>query len=303
MNSQALPMSNLPWFEPLQLGKQENKEPSSMSGLETTIEPTPINARGIHVVDKVSLTSWSPNKLFVSMYLSIWRQRGAFENYTTIKQHDAHLAQCHNHAVCSNELASDSSTDFASVKTDTKFVSTKIGHGAPRLQSPTQTSFRHRPYKQNLWEDRIQELVQFKRRFGHCLVQKNWDENVSLAQWVKRQRYQNKLRRLGQHSTMTEERIKRLNELGFVWSSHGASWEERYSELVAFQQDYGHCNVPSSFPEMYQLAVWVKCQRRQHKHNVMTKDRYHKLNALGFVWNHRKLEVEKKSIASRTTKK
>jgi hypothetical protein len=295
-------MSNLPWFEQLQPCQQESKDSSSMSGLETTlqqlcsnIEPTPLNVQGVHVVDKVSLTSWSPDEIFVSMYANIWRQRGAFENCTTIKRHDAYLAQCHSQAICRNELASDCSTDFGSVETDIKVVSTKTGCGAPRLQSPTKTSSHSRPCKQDQWEDRIQELVQFKRRFGHCLVQKNWDENASLAKWVKRQRYQLKLRKQGRYSTMTEERIKSLDELGFVWSSHGASWEERYLELVAFQQEYGHCNVPSSLPEKYQLAVWVKCQRRQRKHNVMTKDRYHKLNELGFVWNHRKHEFEKKN--------
>jgi hypothetical protein len=305
MNSQALPMSNLPWLEPIQLFQQENMESSAMSGLETalhllrpTIEPTPINDRGIHVVDQVSLTSWSPDEVFVSMYVDIWRQRGAFENHTTIKQHNAHLAGYHSQGICPNELASDSSADFDSVDTDTKIVSTKIGCGVPTFQPPTKFSVRSRPYKQDLWEDRFQDLVQFQRRFGHCLVPNNWEENASLAQWVKRQRYQHKLRKLGRHSTMTEKRIKSLDELGFVWSSHGASWEERYLELVTFQKEYGHSNVPSSFPENHQLAVWVKCQRRQHKHNIMTKDRCHKLNELGFVWDHRKLAVENKKSSS-----
>lgn len=72
-----------------------------------------------------------------------------------------------------------------------------------------------------------------------------------------------KLRQQGKHSTLTEERMNLLNDLEFVWSSHGAIWEERLEELQRYATEHGNCNVPKDYSENKGLAVWVKCQRRQ----------------------------------------
>lgn len=55
------------------------------------------------------------------------------------------------------------------------------------------------------WEERFEDLRRYKERFGHCCVPSQWPESPPLAQWVKRQRYQLKLRLEGQHSTMNHE--------------------------------------------------------------------------------------------------
>ena len=49
-------------------------------------------------------------------------------------------------------------------------------------------------FKPEQWEERYQELMEFRNQFGHCLVPHNWEPNRALAQWVKRQRYQYKLK-------------------------------------------------------------------------------------------------------------
>ena len=157
---------------------------------------------------------------------------------------------------------------------------------------------RFRDYQAGQWSDRFDELVEFHGANGHCLVPHNWSENPALAQWVKRQRYQYKLKREGKHSTLTDEREAALAELGFVWESHANVWEERFSELVAFKARHGHCRVPTSFPENPSLAIWVKCQRRQYslflkdggKKSSMTLERVSRLMRLGFVWNPRNLK-------------
>ena len=92
---------------------------------------------------------------------------------------------------------------------------------------------------------------------------------------------------------MTEERQAALARLGFVWDSHAAGWEERWDELREFRERHGHCNVPKKYPENPQLAVWVKCQRRQFKlfsegkSSNMTRQRIERLQVLGFVFNPR----------------
>ena len=115
-----------------------------------------------------------------------------------------------------------------------------------------------------------------------------------MAQWVKRQRYQYKLRQDGKRSTLSDERVRLLNDLGFIWNSHDAVWEERLNELLLFKKIYGHCIVPSSYDPNPQLAVWVKRQRRQYKFlqegksTSMTPERIAKLEQHGFAWDCRK---------------
>jgi hypothetical protein len=122
----------------------------------------------------------------------------------------------------------------------------------------------------------------------------DWKVNPLLAQWVKRQRYQSKLKKEGRHTTLTDERLMALESLGFIWDSHRAIWEERCNELCAFHRLHGHANVPSKYPENPQLAIWVKGQRRHYslyqsgKRSSINKERTSKLNRLGFTWNVRK---------------
>lgn len=94
---------------------------------------------------------------------------------------------------------------------------------------------------------------------------------------------------------MTDDRELELENMGFVWNSHRAAWEERFEDLNVFYLREGHCNVPSNYEADKLLAVWVKCQRRQMKlykkglTSTMTEGRMLALEALGFDWNPRNL--------------
>ena len=78
---------------------------------------------------------------------------------------------------------------------------------------------------------------------------------------LHRQRGQWKLKQAGKRSTLTEEREKALDELGFVWDSHKAAWEMKYNELSEFKARTGHCNVPTTYAENPQLAMWLKVRK------------------------------------------
>ena len=170
-----------------------------------------------------------------------------------------------------------------------------------------ETGRRFRPYQAEQWSEKFEELLQFRKLRGHCCVPHTFDENPSLARWVKRQRYQYKLKAEGKPSTMTDERIIALEQSGFVWDSHGAAWLERWQELVEFEQQHGHANVPSNHPEKPQLATWVKCQRRQYKlfwdgkSSNMNLERIQRLEQVGFEWELR-ASHKKSSNGSDTSK-
>lgn len=153
---------------------------------------------------------------------------------------------------------------------------------------------RFREYQAEIWSEKFEDLCEFRRQYGHCHVPHTFTDNAPLAQWVKRQRYQFKLKLEGKRSTLSDERVRLLNQIGFIWNSHDVVWEERWYELLAFKQMHGHCIVPSNYDKNPQLAIWVKRQRRQfkfwqeNKPTSMTPERIEKLNKLGFSWDCRK---------------
>lgn len=157
------------------------------------------------------------------------------------------------------------------------------------------TGARFRRYQADQWMDRFDDLINFKAEFGTCLVPHSYPPNQQLAQWVKRQRYQHKLKAEGRHSTLTDARKQELDDMGFVWDSHKAAWDERLESLKAFHAKYGSTLVPTNYEADKPLAVWVKCQRRQlklfrlGKPSTMTEERFQELEKLGFEWNPRNL--------------
>jgi len=122
------------------------------------------------------------------------------------------------------------------------------------------------------WEERFQELIQFKRRFGHCDVPAVWAENQPLAEWVRRQRGRDQAK-------LGADQRRRLTELGYCWAPREINWEERFAELRAFEKIHGHCNVPQEAPE---LRRWVLRQR--YRKRTLSEERVRKLDQLNFEW-------------------
>lgn len=152
-------------------------------------------------------------------------------------------------------------------------------------------TLKFRAYQAENWSEKFEELIEFRNTYGHCLVPNSFHENPTLAQWVKRQRYQYKLKQEGKRSTVSDERVTVLEDIGFIWDSHKVVWEERLEELLEYKMQNGNCNVPSRYTGNRQLAIWVKRQRRQYKFycsnkpSSMTKQRIARLEAVGFEWD------------------
>jgi len=140
------------------------------------------------------------------------------------------------------------------------------------------------------WVKQYLQLQKFRAEKGHCLVPTKSHDYPQLGPWVSSQRYQYKKRQRGELSSMTDGRLKALDDLEFVWSID-VPWEERFEELVSFKNKYGHCKVPRNYGVNPELGRWVHAQRtaykkfRDNKRCKITQERIDKLDALGFIWD------------------
>jgi len=145
------------------------------------------------------------------------------------------------------------------------------------------------------WSRNMNDLKQFRAKHNHCHVPLNHPEFPKLGLWVKEQRRHYTLLKQGKvkQSHMTIERANALDEIGFCWDTHEATWLERLKELTEYKRKYGTCIVPTSYAENPKLGTWVHHQRRQYKKHQegkpchITEARIKALDELDFVWRPR----------------
>jgi len=80
------------------------------------------------------------------------------------------------------------------------------------------------------------------------------------------------------------DRIKRLDEVGFIWDLNVWLWEEGFNALVMFKAREGHCRVViNHLEDSFKLGQWVRTQRV--KKNDLSPPQLSRLDELGFVWS------------------
>ena len=112
----------------------------------------------------------------------------------------------------------------------------------------------------------------------------------------------NKQRQNRKNGQLSEERIRRLDEIGFIWNSSDIAWEKMFAALMAYKEINGHCNVPNHWMENPQLATWVAKQRERKKKGTLSDDWIYRINQIGFVWEPRDALWEEKFLELRAFK-
>ncbi|MDA7624104.1 Helicase associated domain protein [Akkermansiaceae bacterium] len=125
------------------------------------------------------------------------------------------------------------------------------------------------------WEINFQKLVAYKEEHGDCLVRITF-EDKRLATWVFSQRQR--------RGKLNSKKIRKLEDLGFVWDPLQHAWDLRFRELVAYKKQYGNVSV-SQIGEHKQLGAWLNGQRSLNRKGKLDPVAARKLDDLGLAWN------------------
>lgn len=251
--------------------------PYMASAKFTSFEPTPIAPNGVAAVPRLPLE--------FALLSSDLSQINVFQQLFSPAQLQAH----HQQIVHSAHVFPEANF-FPPVARSSTLAT-------PQPVAAKAENVKYGPRHIEQWNLRFQELVGFQKKHGHCLVPMYDHTSPKLSNWVKRQRNQHRLKIEGKHSTLCDNRQKALEDLGFVWDSHAACWDERYKELRQFWRENGHSKVPKSYKKNPSLSVWVKCQRRQFKllqagkPSYISEERIRLLKELSFDFNPRRDSV------------
>lgn len=130
----------------------------------------------------------------------------------------------------------------------------------------------------NIWEIRFEELIEFKKEFGHCNVPRNYI-NKKLAEWVHTQR--------SKKTNLSKDRKDRLVSLGFEFNvakkNNEEQWNKMFNKLIDFKKEYGHCRVSSRYKDS-KLFNWTKTQKVAFNAGKLSNERYNKLIEIGFIF-------------------
>eukprot|EP00814_Leptocylindrus_danicus_P013717 CAMPEP_0116014170 /NCGR_PEP_ID=MMETSP0321-20121206/6131_1 /TAXON_ID=163516 /ORGANISM="Leptocylindrus danicus var. danicus, Strain B650" /LENGTH=385 /DNA_ID=CAMNT_0003483797 /DNA_START=143 /DNA_END=1303 /DNA_ORIENTATION=- len=150
------------------------------------------------------------------------------------------------------------------------------------------------------WRVRYEELKQFKREFGTCMVPKMDKKYPKLGSWVRKQRERYKALINGERlmknggAILSTEEFDLLQDIDFVWSVHEYIWKTRYEELMEYKNEHGNCLVPGKYSKNPSLGNWVDLQRARYKAmkkgektlkrgiSAMTADQAKMLEKIGF---------------------
>ena len=115
-------------------------------------------------------------------------------------------------------------------------------------------------------------------------------EGVNLGFWVNLQR------RKYDKNELTEEKIKKLEEIGMQFNglkSYEDRWDEYYNGAREYYKEHENLNIPYNYNVngLY-IGRWINNQRLMYKKNMMSRERFKKLDSLGMVWDTNKIRLK-----------
>ncbi|CAB9501325.1 helicase [Seminavis robusta] len=123
------------------------------------------------------------------------------------------------------------------------------------------------------WEQHLEALKEYKAKHNDLIVPHAFVQgNIALGAWVATQR------RYWSKGKLSQERIKDLEAMDFIWCPRTKRWNDRYEELKAFVREHKHMKPPRETP----LETWIRNQRSRPE--SLSKEQTEKLDELGFEW-------------------
>jgi hypothetical protein len=132
-----------------------------------------------------------------------------------------------------------------------------------------------------LWEKKYSE---FKLWIEKNNKYPSENENGELYNWFCMQRHKKA------KSLLSDYRIKKLNDIGFIWSSQETNWKKNLNELKMWHIKNKFC-WPSvrahKSPEEYQLGLWLMKINSDYKNNLLSNQKIKSLLDVGYIFKDR----------------
>ena len=131
------------------------------------------------------------------------------------------------------------------------------------------------------WFDSYLKVKQFIETNGHDKISFYDEEWKEIATWLSTQRSLHHRQKLKPEREALLKGLSIRLTLVERWDKQEKAWEDRFNELIEYQQTYGHLNVPSTTKTHKSLAVWLMNQRALYKRGELQTKRQKQLEEIG----------------------
>lgn len=134
--------------------------------------------------------------------------------------------------------------------------------------------------RDTMWEEKFNKYLAYIIKYNTVIMEKGCEGyDYEIDRWIGNQR------RLYNNGELSEDRIEKLNAVGFVWDVYEYKWMLIYEELKNFMHSLGETLYKSSLLKQYKgntpLNRWVETQKRAFKANRLSENRLNLLLEIG----------------------
>ena len=114
------------------------------------------------------------------------------------------------------------------------------------------------------------------------------EKGYKLGFWINKQRINYK------NGTLSEDRIKKLEEIGMIFEiKQHVAWNKMYELAKKYYEHYGDLKIPQKFKTIngyesdengYNLGFWINNQRVKYKNDTLFEDKIKKLEKIGMTF-------------------
>ena len=136
----------------------------------------------------------------------------------------------------------------------------------------------------NTWDVFFNALSEYRNENPDKWPTTNYTFNdIKIGIWVSRQR------NAFSKSSLSEERIQKLNSLNFCWNLQDDNFDEKFEQFKRWlEENNGKYPEPlSKSAKETALAGWVSIQRNSSKRDSLDIDRFEQLETINFIWDKR----------------
>ena len=140
------------------------------------------------------------------------------------------------------------------------------------------------------WETYYIAAKQWYRENGNLRIPKSYvtSTGLTLGSWIQTQRrvYSGTVT-----GNLTEEKVRKLNEIGMVWDTKNQSWNEALTELQVYYKEHGNLDIKARYETAngFKLGRWISNLRTKVKtkglDQTLTKEQQEQLVSLGMIWD------------------
>jgi superfamily II DNA or RNA helicase len=135
---------------------------------------------------------------------------------------------------------------------------------------------------EDAFEKGFQETLRYKKQTGDPNAPQRYKtpDGYKLGSWQSNQRNYYK------NGKLDNERLRRLEKMGFKWVPLEDAFEKGFQETLRYKEQTGNANARRNYktPDGYYLGRWQSHQRENYKNGKLVTDRIKKLEEIGFKW-------------------